>query len=187
MSRKKWMMIIAILLVIMVVYYVYYLTVQKNVGQDLLKHKTTVTMANINGSTSAQTTSLNVTFYTPDSQGQTLQTTTSILQIPSGYADYDLIKAITTAYIAQDNAWMDPTTQVINVFIKNGTAYLNLSSGFTSKMDTAAHTALIISGLVNTITQNDTNITQVAFLVNGQASSVINQNMNNQQFFQYSA
>lgn len=187
MMRKKWIISLSVLLGLMIIYYVYYLAVQKNVGQDLLKHKTNVVMANINGTSTSQTASLNVTFYTPDSQGQTLQKTESILQLPAGYADYDVVKAITTAYIAQDNAWMDPTTQVINVFIQNGTAYLNLSSGFTSKMDTAAHTALIISGLVNTITQNDTNITQVAFLVNGQASSVINQNMNNQQFFQYSA
>jgi len=185
MTRTKWNTLLIILLAIMVAYYIYYLAAQKNVGQDLLKHKKAVAMANINSSSANQSTTINVTYYTPDSQGQTLQSTTSSVQLPSGYAEYDLLKMLVTSYIAQDNNWIDPSTQVINLFVQNGTVYLNLSSGFTSKMDNAAHTQLIIDGLVDTIIANDSNISQVAFLINGQASSTISQNMNNQQFFKY--
>ncbi|MCX5773629.1 MAG: GerMN domain-containing protein [Fusobacteria bacterium] len=180
---KKWNTILVVVLIVMIGYYVYYLVAQKNIGMDLLKHKKNVAMANISGVNGSQTSTINVTFYNPNSQGSALQPITSTVQIASGYQDYDLVKLIATTYIAQDSGWVDPSTQVLNVFVQNGTVYLNLSSGFTSKMDTSDHAQLIINGIVNSIIQNDTNISQVALLINGQVSSVISKFTNNQQFF----
>lgn len=174
--------IIMIATVAMIGYYSYYLVVQKNIGGALLQNKQSVAMADITQLTTQQTVNQNITLVVANAQG-VLSPSTVTLTLPQNYQEEDLLKGVVTAYITQSNGWVDPSTQLQNLFIQNGVLYLNLTTGFTSHMDSPQDTATVINGLVNSILQNDSNISQVAFLINGQSSSVIAQNMNNQQFF----